>query len=107
MGNKKRGSILILMLNFQFLMIMFAACNENKVLFDASGSFEATETIISSEATGIIKDLSIEEGQTIKIRTNCWPYRQRSVVFKEKTIRIANYRFIGKKTQYSNSVIGP
>ena len=42
------------------------ACNDNKVSFDASGAFEAEETIISSEATGIIKQLSIEEGQTLE-----------------------------------------
>jgi len=42
------------------------ACKENKVSFDASGSFEAEETIISSEATGTIKQLDIEEGQTLK-----------------------------------------
>lgn len=45
---------------------LLTACNDNKVSFDASGSFEAEETIISSEATGTIKLLSIEEGQTLE-----------------------------------------
>ncbi|PJJ76177.1 HlyD family secretion protein [Thermoflavifilum aggregans] len=45
---------------------LLTACKENKVSFDASGSFEAEETIISSEATGTIKQLDIEEGQTLK-----------------------------------------
>lgn len=45
---------------------LFAACNNNKISFDASGSFEAEETIISSEATGTIKQFEIEEGQTLQ-----------------------------------------
>ena len=45
---------------------VLTACNNNKVSFDASGSFEAEETIISSEATGTIKQFSIEEGQTLE-----------------------------------------
>ncbi|HMS53056.1 MAG TPA: efflux RND transporter periplasmic adaptor subunit [Chitinophagales bacterium] len=97
MGNKKRGSILILMLNFQFLMIMFAACNENKVLFDASGSFEATETIISSEATGIIKDLSIEEGQTIKSGQIVGHIDSVQLYLKKKQLESQITALLGKK----------
>jgi len=45
---------------------LLTACNDNKASFDASGSFEAEETIISSEATGTIKQFSIEEGQIVE-----------------------------------------
>ncbi len=45
---------------------MFTACNDNKVSFDASGSFEAEERIISSEATGTIKQFELEEGQMLQ-----------------------------------------
>ncbi len=48
------------------LLIGLSACNNNKVSFDASGSFEAEETIISSEATGTIKQFNISEGQTLQ-----------------------------------------
>ncbi len=48
------------------IVILFAACNNNKISFDASGSFEAEEIIISSEATGAIKQFEIEEGQTLQ-----------------------------------------
>ncbi len=41
------------------------SCNKSDSDFDASGSFEAVETIISSEANGKIEELNIEEGQTI------------------------------------------
>lgn len=47
-------------------VILFLNCNGNRISFDASGSFEAEETIISSEATGTIMQFDIEEGQTLQ-----------------------------------------
>lgn len=47
-------------------MLLTAACNNDKDKFDASGSFEAEEVIISSEATGTIEQFDIQEGQTLK-----------------------------------------
>lgn len=41
---------------------LLTACTNQKNNFDASGSFEAVETIISAEASGTIKALGIEEG---------------------------------------------
>ncbi len=52
------------------LSIMFTACKRDKSSFDASGSFEAEETIISAEANGIIKKLNIDEGQILKVGQN-------------------------------------
>lgn len=52
-----------------WLLIMvsiFYSCNNGKNNFDASGSFETQEIIISSEATGVIKQFNIEEGQVLK-----------------------------------------
>lgn len=46
--------------------LVLAACNRNKNEFDASGTFEAEETIIAAEATGAIKQFDIEEGQTLQ-----------------------------------------
>lgn len=46
--------------------LIFSACTSNKNQYDASGTFEAVETIISSEATGQIKQFTIEEGQELK-----------------------------------------
>jgi len=45
--------------------LLLSACNNQKKDYDASGSFEAEEVIISAEATGVIKALNIEEGQNI------------------------------------------
>lgn len=48
-----------------FLIIILVSCTPKKNNFDASGSFEAEETNISSEASGVIKQFNIEEGQTL------------------------------------------
>ncbi|WP_348798551.1 HlyD family secretion protein [Flavobacterium adhaerens] len=43
----------------------FLACTKNNNEFDASGSFEAVETILSAEANGKILALSVEEGKEL------------------------------------------
>jgi len=50
---------------FAALILGLAACN-NESKFDASGSFEAVEVIISAEANGTIREFAIEEGQTLQ-----------------------------------------
>ncbi len=45
---------------------LLIACSGNENSFDASGTFEAVETVISAEATGTIKELNLEEGQELK-----------------------------------------
>jgi len=57
--------------SFSYMLVAIAfisllSCNGNKSKFDASGSFEAEETIISSEVSGTIMQLNIEEGQTLQ-----------------------------------------
>lgn len=42
------------------------ACKSGKNNYDASGTFEAVETMVSAEATGTIKAFKVEEGQTLK-----------------------------------------
>jgi len=46
--------------------ILLVSCNSNKNDFDASGVFEATEVIVSSECSGKILSFSVQEGQEIK-----------------------------------------
>lgn len=47
------------------LFLLLQACNKNGNSFDASGSFEADEVIVSSELGGRILSLSVEEGQDL------------------------------------------
>jgi HlyD family secretion protein len=44
---------------------LFTACNRNGQKFDASGTFEVDEVIVSAEQTGKILSFNIFEGQTI------------------------------------------
>ena len=46
-------------------LIWLSSCTE-KNKFDASGTFETEETIISAEASGRIKEFNIQEGQSLK-----------------------------------------
>jgi HlyD family secretion protein len=45
--------------------VLFFACKQNENKFDASGTFEATEVIVSSELSGKILSLSVNEGDTV------------------------------------------
>ena len=46
-------------------LLMLIGCNRNGNKFDASGTFEADEVIVSAGATGKILSLDIDEGSTI------------------------------------------
>jgi HlyD family secretion protein len=48
------------------LAIIATSCSNNEIESDASGTFEAIETIISAEASGVIKNLNADEGKTLK-----------------------------------------
>lgn len=45
--------------------LLSASCTERQQAYDASGTFEAVETIISAEANGAIRALDVEEGQSL------------------------------------------
>lgn len=46
--------------------LLLASCTGNSNLYDASGTFEATEVIVSAEASGLIKALNLEEGEVLQ-----------------------------------------
>lgn len=47
------------------LVILMVACGKKQGDFDASGTFEATEVLVSSEAAGKILDFQVEEGMLL------------------------------------------
>ena len=57
----KNTNIIYLLL----LLLSIVSCKEKTNNYDASGSFEAIETIIAAEANGKILQLNIEEGQQL------------------------------------------
>lgn len=58
-NNMDNAKILIL------AALLSASCADNQQTYDASGTFEAVETIISAEANGAIRALDVEEGQLL------------------------------------------
>ncbi len=61
MNNMKNLTILAL------VALVTAACMDNRPTYDASGTFEAVETIISAEAGGVIRALDVAEGQSLSV----------------------------------------
>ena len=59
----KNRNIIITLL----LLLGLNSCDDKGLSHDASGSFEAVETIISAEANGKILQLRIEEGQELNV----------------------------------------
>lgn len=76
---------------------LLTACNDNKVSFDASGSFESEETIISSEATGTIKQFNIEEGQTLGAGQEIGYIDSLQLYLKKKQLEAQITAILGKK----------
>lgn len=52
------------------LLFVLISCGKNKNAFDATGTFEATEVIVSSEANGRIMRFDVEEGQMLQAGTS-------------------------------------
>lgn len=54
------------MLTLCIAAAMLAGCNPNKYPYDASGTFEATEVIVSAETSGRLQWFSVEEGDRLE-----------------------------------------
>jgi len=97
----RKGNCQFSIFNFPFkifaITIILSACNDNKVSFDASGSFEAEETIISSEATGTIKQFSIEEGQIVEAGQEIGYIDSLQLYLKKKQLEAQITAILGKK----------
>jgi len=48
-----------------FLFVLIQACGNKKEIYDASGSFEADEVVVSSELGGQLLQLNVEEGDSL------------------------------------------
>lgn len=49
------------------VLLMAVACNSRTSEYDATGTFEATEVIVSAEATGKLLQLNIDEGSPLEV----------------------------------------
>lgn len=102
---RRKGNCQFSTVNYPLIIIAVAiilsACNDNKVSFDASGSFEAEETVISSEATGAIKRLEIEEGQTLEAGQRIGYIDSLQLYLKKKQLEAQVIAILGKKPNIS------
>lgn len=57
----KRPTALIVSVGL-FLSVLLLSCGNGEGDYDATGSFEATEILVSSQANGLILELNVEEG---------------------------------------------
>lgn len=58
----KHSKVIILIIG---VIVITTSCNRNKINFDASGVFEATEILVSAEANGKIMEFSVKEGDRL------------------------------------------
>ncbi len=79
------------------LFILIISCQNEKNEFDASGAFEAEETIISAQATGTVQNFNIEEGQTLAAGQQVGSIDSIQLYLKKKQLE-AQIRTIGSKT---------
>lgn len=79
------------------LLLACAACNNGDSKWDASGTFEAEETIISAEAGGVIKQLDLEEGQTLSVGQKIGYIDSLQLYLKKKQLQAQMDAVLSKK----------
>jgi HlyD family secretion protein len=78
-------------------VMLLAACIPNDNQYDASGTFEAVETIVSAEATGTIHALDIREGEVLKSGTTIGYIDSTQLHLKRKQLQAQIRAVLSKK----------
>jgi len=91
MNSLKTVSLLLL------ASIVMMSCMDETNDFDASGTFEAEEVIISSEAIGVLKQFKIDEGQTLAAGEFVGYVDTVQLHLKRKQILAQYHALLGKK----------
>lgn len=88
-------------MNFRHLLflpaIVVMACNSTQKEFDATGTFESVETIVSTEASGTIKQFNVEEGQTLSVNQMIGFIDTTQLYLKRKQLEAQIEATIGQK----------
>jgi HlyD family secretion protein len=88
------------------IIALFGACASNENPYDASGTFEAVETIISAEANGTIEQLDIEEGQTLKTGSTIGYIDSTQLFLRRKQVEAQIRAVLSKKPNISTQLAG-
>ena len=80
-----------------FLIVALLACKPAPAAYDASGAFEAEETIISAEATGTLLAFTVEEGQDLQAGQLIGYVDSTQLFLKKKQLEAQVRALLGKK----------
>lgn len=78
-------------------VLSLSSCHKKDLLFDASGTFEAEETIISAQANGAINAFNIEEGQVLRAGQTIGYIDSLQLHLKKKQLEAQVVALFGKK----------
>ncbi len=78
-------------------LFIFSACKDTSVKMDASGSFEAEETIVSSELSGKIITLKVAEGDVLQKDSIIGTVDARNLTLQKEQVE-ASINALGQKT---------
>lgn len=102
---RRRENFRFSIFSFQSMIVVIAiiltACNKNNHAFDASGSFEAEETIISAEAQGTLKLFELQEGQTLQVGQEVGYIDSLQLHLRKKQLEAQIVAIAGKKPDIS------
>ena len=76
---------------------ILTSCNNNENSYDASGTFEAEEVVVSSELTGKILSFTVEEGETFPKNTTVGVIDAENIALQKEQVQ-ASIEALGEKT---------
>ncbi|AZI67686.1 HlyD family efflux transporter periplasmic adaptor subunit [Kaistella daneshvariae] len=80
-----------------FLFFFLFSCQNSADTYDASGTFEADEILVTAKATGTILSLNVEEGQNLENNEKVGEIDQKNVELQKEQI-VASLDAINQKT---------
>lgn len=78
-------------------LFLLSSCKDKDKGFDATGTFEAIETIISAEAAGTIKAFDVQEGQTLTVGQSIGYIDSVQLYLKKRQLQTQAKALLGKK----------
>lgn len=90
-------------LSYLVVSLFITGCKSESA-FDASGTFEAIETIISSEASGILNEFNLEEGQVLKANQFIGYIDSTQVFLKKELLEAQMKSLLAKKPNISTQL---
>lgn len=78
-------------------ILSFASCNNSDNSYDASGTFEADEIVVTAKANGTILKLNLEEGQQLKLNEKVGEIDPKNVELQKEQV-LASIDAISQKT---------